>query len=526
MIFKRFFAALTAVLLCVSFAGCNETFAPTAEKNDKPQQTVSKTDVMQLLYSASDSFNPYTAVTAINRELCKLLYDPLVKTDNNFNPSYSLASNAVIEGVKCTVTIKDAKFTDGSAVTADDVVYSCNLAKGSGGVYASSLYEVASVTAADSKTVVFTLTRQDPYFLNLLDFPIIKSGSDKTADIDGVVQPPVGCGRFKLNDKLDTLIRNDSYYGKHTSIPKIRLINSPDGESVSHYVEVGATDAYFTDVSNGNIVRMSGKKCDVNLNDFVYIGINDSVGLLKIGEIRYAISSAIDRSGICKTAYYNNAVAATGFFNPAFSPTSAVQTLKNVSDFEIAIENLEKIGYNRLDNDGYRINSSGYRLTFNLLVNSENESRKTAAYMIAEQLKNIGIYIRVNEQPYANYMALLNAGSFELYLGEIRVLNNMDISPLVVSGGSVAYGVSKAEPKPKDDASVEQSAAVATIDEIYGAFYSGSGSIADVASILLTQLPVIPVCYREGLLFYDDGVCDLSGASLSDIYFSIEADNR
>jgi predicted AAA+ superfamily ATPase len=59
---------------------------------------------------------------------------------------------------------------------------------------------------------------------------------------------------------------------------------------------------------------------------------------LKIGEIRYAISSAIDRIGICKTAYYNNAVAATGFFNPAFSPTSAVQTLKNVSDFEIAIE--------------------------------------------------------------------------------------------------------------------------------------------------------------------------------------------
>ena len=40
---------------------------------------------VSLLYSYSDSFNPYTAKTAANREISSLLYDSLIKTDNNFS---------------------------------------------------------------------------------------------------------------------------------------------------------------------------------------------------------------------------------------------------------------------------------------------------------------------------------------------------------------------------------------------------------------------------------------------------------
>ena len=69
---------------------------------------------------------------------------------------------------------------------------------------------------------------------------------------------------------MTKLTVNTKYYGGSLNINEIRLINAPDSESVSHYVEVGAADMYYSDISDGNIVRMSGKKVSINLNRDVY----------------------------------------------------------------------------------------------------------------------------------------------------------------------------------------------------------------------------------------------------------------
>ena len=538
MKYKKILCLIICFVLCLSAAGCGKDKTSSGGDNTEHSVPQGSGNAMQLLYCESDSFNPYAAATAINREVCKLLYDPLYKTDNSFSAVPALALSAENNGNICKVTLRDAAFTDGSPVTASDVVYSCNIAKNTAGAYAASMYEVAAVSAESSKTVVFKLTRRDPYFLNLLTFPIIKENSDKTTNTDGVTLPPTGCGRFKLSDDGESLIPNTSYYGIHPNISSVRLINAPDTESVEHFVEIGATDAYFTDISDGKIVRMSGKKVDINLNNLVYIGINGSSPLLSSAELRYAISSAIDRQAVCKSSYYDNAVAATGFFHPAFGDTSAVQTLQNSANTQIALENLEKIGYNRLDNEGYRINSSGKRLILTLLVNSENASRKAAAELIAAQLKVIGIELRIAEKSFDQYSAALSSGGFELYLGEILFPANMDVSSLVLPGGSAAYGVidrkaAAAESNGKngetdegDTAAENTEPQAAALSDIFAAFYAGTNGIKDIATALLTELPCIPVCFREGLLFYDESVCDLSGASASDIFLSLASDTK
>lgn len=540
---RRIFSIFLAVVLLLSFVGCEQITSDSTASDPEQSETVQKNSTIQLLYCLSDSFNPYQAVTGINRELCGLLYDPLIKLDNNFEPIYALARSAVIDGTKCTVTLRDALFTDGSPVTADDVVYSYNLAKASTTKYADHLYEAASVSAADVRTVVFTMARHDPFFVSLLDFPILKAESEKRTDADGVVQPPIGTGRYVIADSLETLNRNDGYYGQKGTVSSIHLINAPDQESVSHYVEIGATDIYFTDVSDGKIVRMSGKKIDINLNDLVYIGINESNDALRKSEMRYAISSALDRESICQTAYYNNATAATGFFHPDFKPTKSLQNIKKSGDLKIAIENLEKIGYNRLDSNGFRINSAGIRARFSLLVNSDNTSRVAAAEKIAAQLKEVGIELVIVKKNYAEYIQSLQNGDFQLYLGEIRLTANMDLSALLLPGGSAAFGRTPHEPdKDKGSAQTGNTADTAqtedktgeaaegeaeqpvpaTAAEIIAGYYEGRYSITDVSSVLLTELPAIPVCYRMGLLFYDPSSADLSSASQSDIYFSNE----
>ena len=493
-------------------------------------------DYITLLYSASDTFDPYTAITDTNRQLCKLIYEPLLKLDDEFNAVYSLAERVVLEGKLCTVTLKNCSFSDGSALTADDVVYSFNLAKKSASEYAYKLYLAESASAQGSNTVVFKLSKADPYFTNLLDFPILKSGSEKQTTSASVALPPIGCGRYKVDDSLTKLVLNEASLANASEylIKEIRLVNAPDSESLSHYVEIGAADMYYSDISDGNILRMSGKKVNININHIVYIGVNQYYGDLGINELRQAISSGIDRTAVCRAGYYNNAIAATGFFNPLWEPIKSVQNIETVANQEITIENLEKIGYNVTDDKGIRLKSGRTRLQFNLLVNSENRTRVAVAQHIANQLMNCGIKINVVEKSYTDYIAALSSGDFQLYLGEVALTPNMDLSNLVTEGGSAAFGIKNQTSDNDGSLTGETTEGVeipqetpesATAAQLTEGLYEGKNTVADVASVLQTEMPFIPVCYRTGVLFYNDHIGNVNNSSASDIYFSIESYN-
>lgn len=542
--FKR--AAVMFAALVLALTGCRGNPAGSSSETSVGGTSASKRDYMTLLYSQADTFNPYTAKTDINRQLCRLLYEPLVKLDNNFKTHYSIAAGSELSGKTCKVTLKNINFSDGSRVTADDVVHSFKLAKASSGEYAYKLKEVLSASASGSAAVVFSLEKADPYALNLLDFPILKKGSENRTDSDSVALPPIGCGRYMLNENRDGLVLNaKSFDTSAYSVKKINLINAPDSESVSHYVEVGAADMYYSDISDGNILRMSGQKVNINLNSLVFLAVNQNYGDLKLNQMRQAISSALDRKTLCRDGFYNNALPATGFFNPIWEAVKSVQNIQTAADEEITVENLEKIGYNKLDSGGVRRNQSGAQLKFELLVNSENRLRVAVAQLIASQLGNCGFKIQVVEKPYAEYSAKLAAGDFQLCLTEISVTPNMDISSLVAEGGAVAFGLPKAEDKNEnnkpgnkktssgtesgtssskstapDDSSLLASK---TISELVSGLYNGVNTAADLASVLQTEMPFIPVCYRTGVLFYNDNIENVFNSSVSDIYFSIES---
>lgn len=523
---RKVISLLLCLLLLFSFTGCEKESGGTGD-TPPTESSKAKDFEISLLYCESDTVNPYTAVKTVNVQLCQLLYEPLIKVNNSFEAVYALAQSAEISGTTCTVSLKNVTFTDGSRVTAQDVVYSFNLAKTSNTVYAAQAACAISATAKDTATVVFTMKKADPYFVNLLDFPILKEGSDKKTTSDGKVLPPVGCGRYIFSAEEGMLFRNEGYYGPKGNIVKIKLINAPDSESVSHYVEVGAADIYYTDLSDGEIIRMSGKKVSVPLNHLVYIGINQNYAPLKNIYLRYAISAAVDRTRIANNAYYTNAVPATGIFHPEFKAASKFQTLETTANSKISIENLEKMGYNRVDSGGLRVNSGGSKLSLTLMVNKENPSRVNAARLIAKQLLAVGISVTVNEVTFAQYNARLKSGSYQLYVGEVRLLNNMDISGLVLPSGSAAWGVvesSSSQTSSTASATAntqEAPSSFSNLSQLIGGFYSGKTTVSDVATGTQTAMPVIPLCFRKGLLFYGEELSGDITATLSDIFFSI-----
>lgn len=551
IVIKRIFCLCICLCMVLCLFGCRQNPVGTASVQSSPdEQSQSVTDdTFTLLCCHGDSFNPYLAKTSSNRQIAFLLYDALVKTDNNFEPTYVLAESVDIDKNICTVKLRDANFTDGTPVTADDVIYSYNLAK-ENAQYMHNFYEVTAVTAVNSKTLTFELSQHDPYFANLLNFPILKLNTSGLTDVDGKEIFPTGSGRYVLSEDKLTLKQNKNYFGKKGVLATIHLINSPDAASTSHYVEIGATDAYYTE--DENIVRMSGKKTDVSLNRFVYIGINSNYELATQKEIRYAISSALDREAICRTAYYNKANCATGFFNPNFEATRAVQTIGEKPNSKITVENLSKIGYNNMNSDGFYANSDGKIPVFTLLVNSENVSRVIAAQLISEHCKDAGIKIDVVECTFEQYTERLVNGDFQLYLGEVQVLNNMDFTQLVTPEGSAGYGIAIKQPDTEGEESTDGSVtagdnttatdsavtndgsstngeeplqddvAETYCESILNLYHSGACGIADVATTLLTEMPQIPICYLNGVMFYNSAIKSGVSASTGDIYFNIE----
>ena len=216
-------------------------------------------------------------------------------------------------------------------------------------------------------------------------------------------------------------------------------------------------------------------------------------------------------------AYYNNALSAKGFFIPVWDVTKSVQNIQTSQNSQITIENLEEIGYNSLDGEGVRY-KGGRSLRFNLLVNEENRSRVAAAELIAEQLLPLGIKLTVVKVSFQQYQKRLQNGEFQLYLGEVNITENMDISSLVVPGGSAAYGVNSTVPEV-----AEGETPPATAADIVNSFYKGQAEITDVVSALQTEMPVIPVCYRTGVLFCEDGIVNVNGASQNDIFLNIHS---
>lgn len=518
------------VCICILLCGCGEVVTDNSSFSTiSPIPTEHKYN-MHLIYDQTDTFNPYTAESKQNREICQLLYEPLVALDNNFMPIMKIASSVKVDGKNCTIQFKNVRFSDGSTLTSDDVIYSIASAKAVGSNFAAALNIIDDFHAMGANTISITLKKADPYFANLLTFPIIKQKSDTLKGEDNLPLPPTGCGRYVLDETRTSLEYNKLYYGATCNIKKIGLINAPDGESAEHYISSGAVTVCYDDYSDNSVPRMSGRKTSVPLNNFVYLGINMQNPFLRDKYFRYAISSAINRTKIVNDAYYGNAIVANGPFNPSWTVCSGLQTLEKTNNNEIAIVNLEKIGYNNLNDAGYRLTSSGKQITLSLLVNSDNQARVATGQLIVKQLAAVGIEVVLKAVPYQDYLSQLNSRSFDLYVAEARLSDNMDLSELIKKNGSMAFGiVGNTENDASSTTSEENMSGTApaptdinlTAASAVSGFYGGKYTLSDVVNAFLSEMPIIPLCYRCGVTMSSPKLATEPISTANDIFFNI-----
>lgn len=183
-------------------------------------------------FGTYDSFNPFIDKGIAPAGIGKI-YDSLTTSSNDeaFTQYGLLAEKIELPKDRSWVTFhlnKNAKFSDGKSVTADDVVFSFNLLMEKGSVYYASTYkDVAKVEALDKQRVKYTFKNNQNKELALIvgQLPVLPKHFWKKRNFaKDTLIVPVGSGAYTVKShdlgRSITYERNKDYWGKNLAVNK------------------------------------------------------------------------------------------------------------------------------------------------------------------------------------------------------------------------------------------------------------------------------------------------------------------
>ncbi|WP_010254481.1 ABC transporter substrate-binding protein [Treponema primitia] len=389
-----FAAALTALVALNSYAG------PGRETgNPKAAQLSTRSLTLAIGGEPDEGFDP---CTGWGRYGSPLFQSTLLEFDRNMNFTNDLAAAYSLspDGLVWTFDIRpDAKFTDGTPVTAADVAFTFNTAKETGSEIDLTRMRIAR--ALSPTRVEFVLDSPMSAFINLTVFLGIVPEHAYSANYG---QRPIGSGPYKFVqwDKGQQLIaeRNEEYYGTKPAFERLTLLFL-DTDGAFAAVQSGAVDIAMTvpmlvrdipgysllraqSVDNRGVSFPSTKPGTFSADKF-------PVGNAVTSDIviRKALIYGIDRTAIVRDAL-------NGYGSIAYSvcdglPWSNPDTKIIDSDLAGQKAALDAAGW-RIAGDGIRV-KDGLRASFSLIYPAGDSVRQAVAMAFAQQARGLGIEV-------------------------------------------------------------------------------------------------------------------------------------
>ena len=484
---KRLLPLVLSAALALSLTACGsaDTDAPEASSQAPTvsEQAPAPVDTpFSLAYYPTFRLHPVLGESRANLTLAPLLYESLYEVDGQFTAQPVLCADQTVseDGLTWTFTLRSGvTFSDGTPLTGAIAADSLNTARQSGSRYAQRLRYVTAITG-DETAVTVTLSRPNGELPLLLDIPIALGKEDV----------PPGTGPYVLTgDRNDlSLTAREDWWQKQT-LPtrEIPLTTVTQSDALLSAFAAGSVSLVDVDLMGTNALGYSGnyETWDYASTDFLYLGFNARSGLCRDAAVRRALALAVDRASVAQVDYARHAVPATLPVHPDSSRYDAALAsgLEYAPDRAVAILEEEKV--------------LGRSLT--LAVNSENAAKVAAAQRIAYQLEAAGMEVTLNKLPFEDYEAALKAGNFDLYLGEVVLTADFDLSPLVSAAGTLNYG------RWQDEQTDLLLSAVAAAGEERQTVSS------ELLAYLADQAPIAPIAFKNGSVLTQWG--RLSGLS-------------
>lgn len=435
---RRIGGLLAALCLLLLLAACEED-APVVS-TPIPAPTVSATPEPEPVEFAlacypDSSFHPVTGDNHNNLNLGGLLYEGLFALDQQFQVHPVLCQEYTVseDARTWTFTLRpEVTFSDGSPLTAALVVSALEEAQTSQ-QYSARLAHVTSIRAGQGSLTI-TLDSPNGALPALLEIPISKGGGTR----------PLGTGPYVLSEDENGLhlrARTDWRQGTgalprqviplHPVRAADELIQAFDTRSVS----LASTDLTGTDALgfSGNF-----ETADYPTSSMVFVGFNTRRGPCRDAAVRQALQRLADRVTMTEVLLARHAVPAALPAAPgcalyqeelgqalAFSPGEGARLLAD--------------GGWLLEEDGVR-QKGQERLELTLAVSGDNLQRVALAELLEEEFEEAGVEVDIQKLSWNRYLSALEQGTFDLYLGEVRMTADFDPGVLIEPGGSLNYG--------------------------------------------------------------------------------------
>lgn len=329
-----------------------------------------------------------------------LIQSTLTVTNTDLTIGYDLATGYSVseDGLTWQVTIRrDAKFTDGEPLTAEDVAFTYNTVKETSSVNDFTMLDHAE--AADDTTVIFHMTR--PFSIWPYTMAEVGILPEHAYDSATYGTEPVGSGRYILKqwDKGQQVIleANPDYYGEAPKMKQVTILFMEEDAAFlaaqSGQVDLAYTSATYSEEEVEGYTLAAYESVDNRgLNLPAIPETTDSEGRAMGNDftsdvlVRRAINIGVDRQEMIDHVL-------NGYGSPAYSVCDQLPWYNEASevtyDSEGAAALLDEAGW-VLGEDGVR-EKDGVQAKMNLLYSNGDSVRQALAADFADQMEELGI---------------------------------------------------------------------------------------------------------------------------------------
>ncbi|GLI50448.1 MULTISPECIES: ABC transporter substrate-binding protein [Tepidanaerobacter] len=450
-------AGVILIILTIFFSGACSNLSKSGSQSSNVENELSKAEkpisggTINLAAMSSLNLDPLNAANEDDKNILSLIYEGLVKVDGQGKIQPALAENWQIDETGTTYTFnlrQDVKWHSGESFSSNDVKATFDRvrelkksAKSNTQALFAEFNNVQSYDAPNAATFVVHLYKPDPDFLNKITCGIIPASSIealKASNASG--QSFAGTGPFEIVSKTSdsiTLKRNESYYDKKPYIKEVNIKIFPDKETAKEafmsssidVIEIGQEDYdKFSEVKDSYMLQYPSRY-------FEFVALNLTNPLFSDANVRQAMLMGIDRNRILQDTIWGRGLIVDGPILPyswAFNPNAQHIEYNK----KLAAEKLEELGWKDENGDGIlekTIGTKKYKFEFELLVNASDSARYQAASHIAEDLKELGISVKITNLNWEELRSKVMSKKYEAAIMGWKLAPNPDLGVMFSS---------------------------------------------------------------------------------------------
>ena len=319
----------------------------------------SELDIQGMDSTVVDDGMSYNAIHAITDGLTA------VNDKGKTVPALAKSWDVSADGKTYTFHLKDAKWSNGDKVTANDFVYSWKRIIKNAGNYAymlgddgasvknaSQLIDLGpkatdeqmntlGVKATDDKTLVVELNNKVPYFTDLMAFPCYFPQNEKFVEKCGKnygTKPEytLSNGAYTMTKWIKgnkaTFTKNDKYYdAKAVKTKNLEMFLVQDPKTAAQNFDNGKVD--YATINSTLVDKYKGKDTFTTFNEgfLFYLSLNFNNKTIADKNVREALSYAINRKDLCENVLKDGSKEATGFVPSQLSKSPAGKDFRDTA---------------------------------------------------------------------------------------------------------------------------------------------------------------------------------------------------